>query len=332
MTRAPTPARPRRGPRSRTRQTLVAHARSEAAEARAEAAQARTEIAVARQAGADARAEAAAAQAEAAEVSAAVAKATAERDAAMERAKQLAADRDALVNQFKVLSNETIERQGKTADAQAEARLKATEQLMVPVRQSLDAFNARLTEVEKERVQMSTDLRGHVQAVQQTGETLRRETGRSDDSPAKAADPRLLGGDPAPPGGRDGRHGIPVRLRPPAHHPGRAARAPAGHASQSGRGPAHLRRLQGAAQRLSGGHGDRGRAAPWRTSREVREERPHPRGAALRQAVLEGARHARVRRVVPAQRGLLRRGVGARAGPVRLRGGAAMSCWPPRAP
>ncbi len=157
-------------------QTLVAHARSEAAEARAEASQARTEIAVARQAGADARAEAAAAQAEAAEVSAAVAKALAERDAATERAKQLAADRDALVNQFKVLSNETIERQGKTADAHAEARLKATEQLMVPVRQSLDAFNARLTEVEKERVQMSTDLRGHVQAVQQTGETLRRET------------------------------------------------------------------------------------------------------------------------------------------------------------
>ena len=109
-------------------------------------------------------------------MSAAVAKAAAERDAAVERAKQLAADRDAMVNQFKVLSTETIERQGKTADAQAEVRLKATEQLMVPVRQSLDAFNARLTEVEKERVQMSTDLRGQVQAVQQTGETLRRET------------------------------------------------------------------------------------------------------------------------------------------------------------
>jgi DNA recombination protein RmuC len=157
-------------------QTLVAHARSEAAEARSEAAQARTEIAVARQSAADARAEAAAAQAEAAEVSAAVAKATAERDAAVERAEQVSADRDGLVNQFKVLSTDTLERQGKTADAQAEARLKATEQLMLPVRQSLDAFNARLTEVEKERVQMSTDLRGHVRAVQQTGETLRRET------------------------------------------------------------------------------------------------------------------------------------------------------------
>ena len=157
-------------------QTLAAHARSEAAEARSEAAQARAELAMARQHAADARTEAATAQAEAAEVSAAVAKAVAERDAAVERARELAADREALANQFKVLSNETIERQGKVADEAAAARLKATEQLMTPVKQSLDAFNNRLTEVEKERVQMSTDLRGHVRAVQQTGETLRRET------------------------------------------------------------------------------------------------------------------------------------------------------------
>jgi DNA recombination protein RmuC len=157
-------------------QTLAAHARAEAADARSEAATVRAEIAAARAAAAEARTEAAAAQAEAAEVSAAVAKATAERDAAQERAAQLAADRDALVNQFKVLSTETLQRQGEAADAQAEARLRATEQLMAPVRQSLEAFNTRLTEVEKERVQMSTDLKAQVQAVQQTGETLRRET------------------------------------------------------------------------------------------------------------------------------------------------------------
>ncbi len=157
-------------------QTLVAHARSEAAEARSEAAQTRAELAQARQIAADARTEAAHAQAEAAEVSAEVAKAQAERDAAIERARELAADREVLTNQFKVLSHETMERQGKVADAQAEVRLKATEQLMTPVRQSLDAFNLRLTEVEKERVRMSTDLRGQVQAVQQTGEILRRET------------------------------------------------------------------------------------------------------------------------------------------------------------
>ena len=172
------------------RDSESAQFRAEAAQARAEAAQARTEVAQARteaaQARADseggradiagARAEAAAAQAEAAEVSAAVAKAVAERDAAVERAKEIAADRESMLAHFKVMSAETLERHGRSADAQADVRLKATEQLMLPVRESLDKFNARLTEVEKERVAISADLRSQVQHVQQTGETLRRET------------------------------------------------------------------------------------------------------------------------------------------------------------
>ncbi len=164
-------------------QTLVAQSRSEAAQARTEAAQHRTEsaqsradVAGSRAEVSDARAEAAAAQAEAAAVSAEVAKAAAERDAAVQRATEIAADREAMLNHFKVLSSETLERQGKSADAQAELRLRATEQLMLPVRESLDKFNSRLTEVEKERVAMSTDLKAQVRSVQQTGETLRRET------------------------------------------------------------------------------------------------------------------------------------------------------------
>jgi DNA recombination protein RmuC len=157
-------------------QTLVAQSRNEAAQARAETAQARTETAQARGDIAEVRAEAAAAQAEAATVGADVAKALAERNAAIERAKELAADREGMLNHFKVLSSETMERQGKLADASAEARLKATEQLMAPVKESLDKFNSRLTDVEKERVQMSTELRAQVAAVQHTGETLRRET------------------------------------------------------------------------------------------------------------------------------------------------------------
>ena len=164
-------------------QTLVAQSRSEAAQARTEAAQHRTEsaqsradVAGSRAEVSDARAEAAAAQSEAAAVSAEVAKAAAERDAAVQRATEIAADREAMLNHFKVLSSETLERQGKSADAQAELRLRATEQLMLPVRESLDKFNSRLTEVEKERVAMSTDLKAQVRSVQQTGETLRRET------------------------------------------------------------------------------------------------------------------------------------------------------------
>ncbi len=157
-------------------QTLVAQSRGEAAEARTEAAGSRADIAQSRADVANARAEASAAQAEAAEVSAAVARAVAERDAAIHRATEIAADRQTMQNHFKVLSSETLDRQGQSADAQAELRLRATEQLMLPVRESLDKFNARLTEVEKERVAMSTDLRAQVLNVQQTGETLRRET------------------------------------------------------------------------------------------------------------------------------------------------------------
>jgi len=154
----------------------VSAARAEAADARAEAAAARAELARAGTDVADARAEAAAAQVEAAEVSATLAAAQAHRDAALARAAELGADRESMVNQFKLLSAETLERQGRSADASAEQRLRATEQLMRPVRESLEAFHARLAEVEKERVRLSTELVGQVQSVQATGERLRHET------------------------------------------------------------------------------------------------------------------------------------------------------------
>ena len=157
-------------------QMLIAQSHGDAATARAEAAQARAEAAQARSDVAEARSEAAGAQARAAEVSAEVAKAVAQRDAALERTGEIAADRESMINQFKVLSTETLDRQGQTASAQAEERLKATEQLMTPVRESLDRFNSRLTEVEKERATMSAELRAQVSYVQQTGESLRRET------------------------------------------------------------------------------------------------------------------------------------------------------------
>ena len=151
-------------------------ARAEAASARADAARISVAVAEARGDAAEARTEAATALAEVAALSAAVGKAEAQRDAALKRAEELAADRESLIREFKVLSAESLERQGKAADASAEQRLKATEQLMAPVRASLEAFNNRLTEVEKERVAMATDLRAQVQSVRLTGEQLRAET------------------------------------------------------------------------------------------------------------------------------------------------------------
>jgi DNA recombination protein RmuC len=132
---------------------------------------------------AEARAEVANAQAEAAEQAARVAGLRAqleatvvERDTARERAAEITADRDALVKEFKLLSGQALDEQGRKADATAEARLKATDQLMAPIKESLARFNDRLTEVEKARVAMSTELAQQVRAVQFTGEQLRRET------------------------------------------------------------------------------------------------------------------------------------------------------------
>ncbi len=159
-----------------TARTEAANARAELGQARADVAEAKAGVADARAGVADARSEASAAQAEAAAVAAQLAGAVAQRDAAVARAQEVAADREALLNHFKVVSNETLERQGVTADAAHEGRLRATAELMAPVREQLGLLSTRLTEVEKERVAMAVDLRTQVQTVRQTGETLRRET------------------------------------------------------------------------------------------------------------------------------------------------------------
>ncbi len=163
--------------------TEAAQAQTQAAEGRAEAAQARSELSRLVADVAQAREDAALARAEAADAGAALSHARAkadgaiaERDAAVARAKELAEDRESIINQFKVLSAETAAHQAKQGEAVAEQRLKATEQLMVPVKESLERFNNRLTEVEKERAAISTDLRNQVAEVKLTGEALRRET------------------------------------------------------------------------------------------------------------------------------------------------------------
>lgn len=171
-------------------QALAERSRAEVAEARREAAQAREDAARTREESAEdrteierARAEVAEANSDKAEIAATLAATHAKLTAAehrvaeaIERASQIAADREVQLNQFKVLSQATLEAQDRKADQTAEARLKATEQLMGPVADSLRQLQDRLTAVEKDRIALSTDLRNQVQAVQSTGEHLRRET------------------------------------------------------------------------------------------------------------------------------------------------------------
>ncbi|MBK8462317.1 MAG: DNA recombination protein RmuC [Nigerium sp.] len=146
------------------------------AEAHSEAERARRLVAEAHAQAADARSDAAHHQAEVARLEAKVVAAVAERDTALARAAEIAADRDTLVKEFKVLSGQALDDQGRKAEASADQRFKATEQLMAPIRESLAQFNTRLAEVEKSRVAMSTELREQVTAVRLTGDELRRET------------------------------------------------------------------------------------------------------------------------------------------------------------
>ncbi|WP_454229740.1 hypothetical protein [Propioniciclava flava] len=132
----------------------VSQAVAQMQEARTETERAHRAVAEARAEASRAQAAAAAQQADAAAWEAKVVAANAARDVATARATEIAADRDALVKEFTVLSGRALEDQGRKADASAEQRLKATEQLMTPIKESLAAFNTRLSEVEKARVQM----------------------------------------------------------------------------------------------------------------------------------------------------------------------------------
>ncbi|MDQ7991190.1 MAG: DNA recombination protein RmuC [Propionicimonas sp.] len=175
--------RARQGTASATAAGDTERARAELAQARAEAAQSRSELsreaadaARARQEAAEARAERADAFAQLADAKSATSAALAQRDAERARAEEVAALREQVVTQFKALSAEALERQGRQADATAEQRQKQTDALLGPVKESLERFNTRLAEVEQGRVELASSLKEQVAAVQLTGEQLKRET------------------------------------------------------------------------------------------------------------------------------------------------------------
>ncbi|QGF24117.1 DNA recombination protein RmuC [Raineyella fluvialis] len=83
---------------------------------------------------------------------------------------------DVLSQRFRALSADALERQALSADRAADQRMTATVDVLQPLQESLHRLERRLTDVEKERVAMTTDLRHQVLEVRATGEHLRRET------------------------------------------------------------------------------------------------------------------------------------------------------------
>ena len=154
----------------------ASRARAEAADVKAEVAQHLAEKAELRTVAVDAQRLVAEARSETAGVAAQVAGLTAQRDAAVQKAAEQAADREVLLAQFKAFSADTLERQGKQADEVAAHRLKATEQLVGPLTDGLRQLQDRLQAVEKDRVRMAAELGEQVQAVRLSGDAIRRET------------------------------------------------------------------------------------------------------------------------------------------------------------
>ncbi len=164
-------------------------ARDEAGRAREETAASRTEVSQRLAEHANLRAAVADAERQAAEERTSTAKAfsaaaealsqkasvEAQRDAALRRSQELAADRETLINQFKVLSEESLDKQGQKADKTATERLAATQQLVTPLTEGLRQLNDRLNEVEKERTRLAAEMGEQVKAVKDSGETIRRE-------------------------------------------------------------------------------------------------------------------------------------------------------------
>jgi len=102
--------------------------------------------------------------------------ALAERDAARARALEIGADRSALVNEFRLATQESLLQQQRAADEDAELHVRSTERALRPVAEGLERFNRRLAEVERERAAAAADLSAQVRAVRAAGEELRRET------------------------------------------------------------------------------------------------------------------------------------------------------------
>jgi len=159
---------------SRAREEMAA-ARTEMSQRIAEHANLRAAIADAERQAAEERTSTAKAFAATSEALSQKASIEAQRDAALQRSQELASDRETLLNQFKVLSEESLDKQGQKAEKTAGERMAATQQLVTPLTEGLKQLNDRLNEVEKERSRLAAEMSEQVRAVKDSGETVRRE-------------------------------------------------------------------------------------------------------------------------------------------------------------
>ncbi len=86
------------------------------------------------------------------------------------------ADRRAFADQVKAMCSDAVAQSSRQLLDLTDARSRAAEDAVAPVRESLDRFDARLREIEHERLELHTAMREQVESVRLQGEELRRET------------------------------------------------------------------------------------------------------------------------------------------------------------
>jgi DNA recombination protein RmuC len=81
-----------------------------------------------------------------------------------------------LRREVQALSAQAVTESSRQVFAMADSRVAATEQVVQPVRESLERLNDRLVDLERARSSWQAQLRQQVESVQQTGDGLRQET------------------------------------------------------------------------------------------------------------------------------------------------------------
>lgn len=100
----------------------------------------------------------------------------AEEQAHVQRLADLNAARQQFADAFKAISADILKEQNTRAAEHFEQRRQAIEQMVKPMRESLERYEKTLTAIEKDRAESHSRLHAQIEHMKQTGETLRRET------------------------------------------------------------------------------------------------------------------------------------------------------------
>lgn len=100
----------------------------------------------------------------------------AEERAHQQRLADLQAARQQLTDQFKSVSSDILKENNARAAEHFDQRRKAIDEMIKPMRESLERYEKTLATIEKERATSHTRLHEQIEYMKQTGETLRRET------------------------------------------------------------------------------------------------------------------------------------------------------------